>query len=368
VLHDTVQMMSDALAGLPESYREALVLRYVDGLSFREVADTIGISEENARARVHRGRLALHKVLARVALFLGFLIPGLRRGAKAIDAGGDTVASTSASDHTVSLSTQLASHVYQAAPIINRVAAEGSTAITAKTGLVATAVAAVAAVAAPVAVYTVHDVTKAQKPPAAVAAPTPRATAESTSTSVASSPTTTTAAASDTTVPPSTTTTVHTRQSTTTTTVAPDVLNPNRDPSPPIATGPVERAAEVNSKDLAVEGTSPDFHVTGMAAIVRSGSSTTGNIDGNLHLDDAGSNALLTIEVGGKVVTLRWQATVLTRSTDSAGETWALRGVFSASDADAAAALGLPDSGHLQVGTRLSGANPWLSLSLRGAT
>ena len=79
VLHDTVRIMSDALAELPESYREALVLRYVDGLSFREVAEITGVTEENARARVHRGRLALHKVLSRVSLMVAFLVPGLRR-------------------------------------------------------------------------------------------------------------------------------------------------------------------------------------------------------------------------------------------------------------------------------------------------
>src|SRR6478736_2139411 len=48
-----------ALASLPVAYREALELRYVEQLSFREVADATGVSEENARARVHRGRAAL---------------------------------------------------------------------------------------------------------------------------------------------------------------------------------------------------------------------------------------------------------------------------------------------------------------------
>src|SRR4051794_18694760 len=138
VLHDTVRVMSEALAELPESYREALVLRYVDGLSFREVADATGITEENARARVHRGRLALHKILSRVSVMVAFLVPGLRRTQKAIDSGSDAVTSTSSSDHTMSLSSQLASHVYQAAPAINRVAAEGSSFMAAKTSAVAT--------------------------------------------------------------------------------------------------------------------------------------------------------------------------------------------------------------------------------------
>lgn len=39
---------------LPERERELLMLRYVDGLSLREVADTLGITETNAGVRVHR--------------------------------------------------------------------------------------------------------------------------------------------------------------------------------------------------------------------------------------------------------------------------------------------------------------------------
>src|SRR4051812_35670969 len=150
VLHDTVRVMSEALKELPESYREALVLRYVDGLSFREVAEASGISEENARARVQRGRLALHKVLSRLSVMIAFAVPGLRRTQKAIDSGSDA-ATSGASDHTVSLGNQLAGHVYQAAPALNRVAADGGSFIAAKSSAVATVAAAVAAVAAPVA-------------------------------------------------------------------------------------------------------------------------------------------------------------------------------------------------------------------------
>src|SRR4051812_32846759 len=150
ILHDTVRVMSSALAELPESYREALVLRYVDGLSFREVAQITGVTEENARARVHRGRLALHKVLSRLSVMIAFAVPGLRRTQKAIDSGSDA-ATSGASDHTVSLGNQLAGHVYQAAPALNRVAADGGSFIAAKSSAVATVAAAVAAVAAPVA-------------------------------------------------------------------------------------------------------------------------------------------------------------------------------------------------------------------------
>ena len=55
--------VTEALQSLSPSYREALVLRYVEGLPYREVAEKTGVSEENARARAHRGRAVLRRVL-----------------------------------------------------------------------------------------------------------------------------------------------------------------------------------------------------------------------------------------------------------------------------------------------------------------
>jgi RNA polymerase sigma-70 factor (ECF subfamily) len=49
------------LARLPERYRVPVVLRHVDGLSFREVADVLGRPEGTVKAQVHRG-LALLRV------------------------------------------------------------------------------------------------------------------------------------------------------------------------------------------------------------------------------------------------------------------------------------------------------------------
>ena len=73
----------DALAALPASYRDALVLRYVDELSFHDVAEVTGISEGNARLRVHRGRAALRRALAPFTGVIVFLAPFLRRGQRA---------------------------------------------------------------------------------------------------------------------------------------------------------------------------------------------------------------------------------------------------------------------------------------------
>ncbi|HEU4671681.1 MAG TPA: sigma-70 family RNA polymerase sigma factor [Candidatus Limnocylindrales bacterium] len=43
------------VAGLPERYRVPIVLRYVDDLSFPEMAQALGRSEGTLRAQVHRG-------------------------------------------------------------------------------------------------------------------------------------------------------------------------------------------------------------------------------------------------------------------------------------------------------------------------
>lgn len=69
--------VTEALQSLSPSYREALVLRYVEGLPYREVAAKTGVSEENARARAHRGRAVLRRVLKGQGRGAAALIPAL---------------------------------------------------------------------------------------------------------------------------------------------------------------------------------------------------------------------------------------------------------------------------------------------------
>ena len=57
------EVVAQALTELPVSYRQALTLRYVNELSYDEVAAAIGVTEGNARVRVMRGRAALRRVL-----------------------------------------------------------------------------------------------------------------------------------------------------------------------------------------------------------------------------------------------------------------------------------------------------------------
>ena len=56
-------MLRQALQQLPERQREIIVLRELEGLSTREVAAVLQISEDNVKTRLHRGRRALRAAL-----------------------------------------------------------------------------------------------------------------------------------------------------------------------------------------------------------------------------------------------------------------------------------------------------------------
>lgn len=53
------QQLARALARLPEAFREAVVLRDVEGLSYREIAEILGCRPGTVRSRIARGREAL---------------------------------------------------------------------------------------------------------------------------------------------------------------------------------------------------------------------------------------------------------------------------------------------------------------------
>ena len=55
--------LRQALAALPGAYRVIVVLREIEGLSTREVAAVMGISEANVKTRLHRARVLLRNEL-----------------------------------------------------------------------------------------------------------------------------------------------------------------------------------------------------------------------------------------------------------------------------------------------------------------
>ena len=54
-----------ALKALPPAYRLVVFLREIEGLTTREVAKVVGISEANVKTRLHRARLMLREELER---------------------------------------------------------------------------------------------------------------------------------------------------------------------------------------------------------------------------------------------------------------------------------------------------------------
>jgi len=57
------KVLRRALQKLPPEFRLVVFLREVEGLSTREVADVVGISEANVKTRLHRARLFLRQQL-----------------------------------------------------------------------------------------------------------------------------------------------------------------------------------------------------------------------------------------------------------------------------------------------------------------
>ncbi|PYM32867.1 MAG: hypothetical protein DME17_19740 [Candidatus Rokuibacteriota bacterium] len=59
------EVLRRALARLPLKYREAVVLRHIEGMEFREVGRLLGIAAGAAKVRTFRGREMLRRLLER---------------------------------------------------------------------------------------------------------------------------------------------------------------------------------------------------------------------------------------------------------------------------------------------------------------
>ena len=60
------RIIDDALSELDENYRLVFLLRDAEGLSIRETAEVLGISEANVKIRLLRARLQLREKLTRI--------------------------------------------------------------------------------------------------------------------------------------------------------------------------------------------------------------------------------------------------------------------------------------------------------------
>jgi RNA polymerase sigma-70 factor (ECF subfamily) len=61
------KVMEDEVAALPDSFRIVFMMRDVEGLSTAETAETLDISEDLAKTRLHRARMMLRDKLYRRA-------------------------------------------------------------------------------------------------------------------------------------------------------------------------------------------------------------------------------------------------------------------------------------------------------------
>lgn len=62
---DDGRRVADSLDRLPHCFREAVVLRDIEGLSYEEIADVLGIRVGTVRSRIARGREQLRVLLER---------------------------------------------------------------------------------------------------------------------------------------------------------------------------------------------------------------------------------------------------------------------------------------------------------------
>ena len=62
-----------AIEELPEDFRLVIVLSFLEGFSYQEIADIVGLNIGTVKSRLHRGRKLLQKSLWQYAVKNGFV-------------------------------------------------------------------------------------------------------------------------------------------------------------------------------------------------------------------------------------------------------------------------------------------------------
>lgn len=70
-LNEERRMVRDAIGKLPDAQRQVIVLRELEQLKYREIAEVLGLSLNEVKVLIHRGRKTLVKILKRSPLFEG---------------------------------------------------------------------------------------------------------------------------------------------------------------------------------------------------------------------------------------------------------------------------------------------------------
>jgi len=56
ITEDSLKIIKEEIEKLPDDFREILTLRDIEGLSYNEISDILGINLSNVKVRIHRGR------------------------------------------------------------------------------------------------------------------------------------------------------------------------------------------------------------------------------------------------------------------------------------------------------------------------
>ncbi len=67
-----------AIDALPDEFREAVVLSDIEGLTYAEIAEVMGVPVGTVKSRLFRGRQALQRTLYEYAVSMGYLKPETR--------------------------------------------------------------------------------------------------------------------------------------------------------------------------------------------------------------------------------------------------------------------------------------------------
>ena len=87
-------ILDQAMAELPEGDRQSILLRYFEGLSVREVAGAMTVSEEATKKRLSRGLDRLRKLLGKKGVVVGAGVLGVTLAARATEAAPEALGSS----------------------------------------------------------------------------------------------------------------------------------------------------------------------------------------------------------------------------------------------------------------------------------
>jgi RNA polymerase sigma-70 factor (ECF subfamily) len=69
--HQSSDSLQQALDQLPAEYREALILKHIEGLTYEEISELTGTGVPALKVRAHRGREMLRNILEEAGITHG---------------------------------------------------------------------------------------------------------------------------------------------------------------------------------------------------------------------------------------------------------------------------------------------------------